>query len=293
LRVPDLVAEGFTFLESPRWRDGRLFASDFYSGRVLSFREDGAVEEICRLQGQPSGLGVTSDGSLLIVSMLDRKLMRFDGVRLEVYADLGGLTGYPCNDMILTPEGTAIVGHFGYAPTPDSPIETGGLFTVDQTGTVRESVEGLFFPNGMSFAGDILLVAETFASRISAFDIGAEGRLSPRPPWATFSKRAPTTIGDALRMGEILPDGMTVDVEGAAWIADAGGRGALRVAAGGEILDRIETPGFTVYAIALGGSDGRTAFLCAAPPLFTHDPTRERKSVLMTCRVDIPGAGQP
>ena len=86
---------------------------------------------------------------------------------------------------------------------------------------------------------------------------------------------------------------MALDAEGMLWVADAKGRGASRVRQGGEVVDYVDTGDLSVYAVALGGADRRTLYLCCAPPHRTFDPSASRSSVLLACQVRVPGAGTP
>jgi sugar lactone lactonase YvrE len=149
----------------------------------------------------------------------------------------------------------------------------------------------LVFPNGMARSPDgrTLIVAETFAGRLSAFDMGEDGSLTGHRVWVDFAGHDFATVAQALASGVPLPDGITVDAEGAVWLADVSGTGAIRVAPGGKILDRVATPGLTVFAVELGGEDLRTLYLCAAPHFQTHDPVAEKRGVLLATQVDVPG----
>jgi sugar lactone lactonase YvrE len=286
------LASGFSFLECPRWRAGRLYVSDFYTGRVLAFDIDGRHERICEVSGQPSGLGFLPDGSLLVVSMIDRCVLRWRAGRLERYADVSSLAPFHANDMLVDEEGGAYVGNFGWDLTQAPTIRATTLARIDPRGTVTAAAEDVVFPNGMVLAdgGRTLLIAETFAARITAFDRDSAGLLSNRRVWASLAPDAFTTVSAAIDSGAALPDGMAIDAEGAVWIGDAGGRAALRVAQGGAILDRVAIGDLTPYAVALGGPDGRTLFMCASPPLFTADPSVEHRSTLMSCTVAVPAA---
>ncbi len=112
------LLDGLTFPEGPRWRDGRLWFSDFYTHRVLAADLKGHIETIAEIPQQPSGLGWSPDGSLLIVSMLDRRLLRLEDGKLVVVADLAALASGPCNDMVVDAMGRAYVGNFGEPPDP-------------------------------------------------------------------------------------------------------------------------------------------------------------------------------
>ena len=108
------LLDGLTFGEGPRWRDDRLYFSDFYIHQVRTVDESGRTETIVEVPGQPSGLGWRPDGTMLIVSMTDRRLMRFTGGKLGVEAELGGIATGLCNDMIVDAHGRAYVGNFGF-----------------------------------------------------------------------------------------------------------------------------------------------------------------------------------
>jgi sugar lactone lactonase YvrE len=291
-----VLAQGLSFLEGPRWRDGRLYVSDFYTHRVLSFEESDGMRELCVVPGQPSGLGFSPEGRLLVVSMLDRRLLRLEGSELVAVADLSNLAGGPCNDMVVDRAGRAYVGNFGWDANPDAPIRATVLIRVEPDGSAAVAADELVFPNGtvISPNGKTLLVAETFASRISAFDLAGDGSLTNRRVWASFGPGSVGgTVASAVASGLPLPDGLAHDAEGAVWMGDAAGSGALRVATGGEILDSVPTGELAVFAVALGGDDRRTLYMCASPPLLQNDPSVDHRAQLLACRVDVPGAGLP
>jgi sugar lactone lactonase YvrE len=150
------VADGFHFLEAPRWRDGRLWFSDFYSYQVLSIREDGSDRRVeAEVPGQPAGLGWLPDGRLLVVSMRDRRLLRRepDG-SLAVHGDLGGYATGHTNDMVVDTQGRAYVGNFGFDLMAGDPLEPTALHRVDPDGTVTPVAEDLWFPNGCVITGE-------------------------------------------------------------------------------------------------------------------------------------------
>jgi sugar lactone lactonase YvrE len=292
--LPERVADGFSFLEGPRWHEGKLYVSDFYTHRVLVFDEDGSYTTLCEVPGRPSGLGFAPDDSLLIVSMTDHKLLRLAGGSLSTVADLSALAPGHCNDLLVDSAGRSYVGNFGWDAAADPTVQPTVLLLVGPDGTVDVAASDLVFPNGavLTEDGRTMLLSETFASRISAFDVDADGALSNRRTWAAFGNPG-RTIPDTIASGLPLPDGMALDAEGAVWIGHAAGRGPLRIAEGGEILDEIGTDELSVYAVALGGSDRRTLFMCASPPLLETDPSTDHRAALYRCRVDVPGAGLP
>jgi sugar lactone lactonase YvrE len=293
-RALSIVAADFSFLEAPRWHDGELWFSDFYTHRVHALDRHGQVRTVCVVAGQPSGLGFTPAGQLLVVSMLDRRILRREHDALVEAADLSALAPYHCNDMLVDGQGRAYVGNFGWNTDRSDAVSSTALLLVQAGGRVAVAADDLVFPNGMvsTADGSELIVAETFASRISSFDVTQDGMLRNRRTWAQFAPHAHATIAEAVRSGSVLPDGLALDAEGAIWVGDAAGRGICRVAEGGTVLDVLETNDLAVYAAALGGHDRRTLFMCASPPL-PHNPKSEQRSVLLSCRVDVPGAGLP
>lgn len=285
------IAGGFHFLEGPRWHDGQLYFSDFAAGKVFVLKSNGRVEMICQAPNWVSGLGFTPGDELLVVAVQERKLLRCSGPGgLVEVADLSGVARHHCNDMLVDERGRAYIGNFGFDMNLD-PIRTADLVMVSPRGGVRVVARDLIFPNGMARTADgrTLIVAETFAARLTAFDILPDGSLTARRTWAALSDRSFATVSECLVSGAPLPDGIALDTEGALWIGDAGGRAALRVAPGGEILDRVPTPDLSVFAVALGGADLKTLYMCASPPLYSHDPRVEKKAVLLATRVDVPG----
>jgi sugar lactone lactonase YvrE len=288
------LADGFSFLESPRWRDGALYASDFFSHRVLRFDADGGAEEICEVPGQPSGLGWTPAGALLISSRLDRRLLRLEGDgSLALVADLGELAPWHTNDLIVDELGGAYVGNFGWDDTADPRIQPTVLIRVAPDGRAAVVATDLVFPNGMALSPDgrTLIVAETFAGRVSAFERAADGTLGARRAWADFAPGRYATIPELIASGSPLPDGIALDAEGALWMADAAGTAALRVADGGEVLERVESGDErAVYAVALGGDDGKTLFMCTSVAYGKGDPTASPTSRILTAQVDVAAA---
>lgn len=289
------VANGFHFLEAPRWRDGALYFSDFYLRQVFVLRPGDRLEAICTVPHMPSGIGFLPDGSMLIVSMSDRRLLRLHDGALADYADLSKHASFFCNDMLVDAQGRAYVGNFGCDPATDPNLRPTHLLLVTPQREVREAAANLQFPNGIVLSPDgrTMLVAETFACRISAFNVAADGTLHNRRVWASLSARVHATLPEAIASHDPLPDGMALDAQGAVWMGDAGGTAALRVAAGGQVIDRVDTGDLAVYAVALGGEDRRTLYMCAAPPLGTSRPDLTKDGVLLSCRIDVPGAGLP
>jgi sugar lactone lactonase YvrE len=292
---PKVVLEGFSYLECPRWHDGRLWVSDFYTERVVATDGRGGTEVVAEVPGQPSGLGFLPDGRLLVVSMRDHRLLvRDEQGQLTEHADLSDVVSGVLNDMVVDDRGRAWVGNFGFDLMGGAPLRYTTLTRVEPDGTVAVAAEDLGFPNGMVILpGGVLVVAETFAGRLTAFDIGEDGELSGRRVWAQFGETPQTDdVEAAVGLLEVAPDGICADAEGAIWVADAVHNRVLRVEEGGRILDEIDA-GTGVFACMLGGDDGRTLFLCAAPSFAEHERRPVREAQLLAVDVEVPHAGLP
>lgn len=246
-----VLLDGLTFPEGPRWHDGALWFSDFYSRRVIRLGCDGRAETIARVEGQPSGLGWLPDGRLLVVSMTDRRLLRLDPDGLVMVADLAALAPFNCNDMVVDDQGRAYVGNFGFDLANRQKAAATGLILVTGSGQARIVADQLMFPNGCVITDDgrTLVVAETFARRLTAFDIADDGGLHGRRIWASFA--------------EIAPDGICLDAEGAIWVASPLTLEVLRVEQGGGLVQRVAIDQAPL-ACALGGEDGATLFILSA-----------------------------
>lgn len=215
--------------------------------------------------------------------MLDQSLLRLHGSVLRRVADLSRWAGGVANDMIVDRLGRAYVGNVGdrsagfVTPTV--------LVRVDPEGTVTPAADGLYAPNGavLAVGESVLIIAETEAHRLTAYDVAPDGGLGHRRPWAVLGSDGGTGK-------PVEPDGLALDADGAIWVGDANGHGVLRVGAGGQVLDAIDTGDLSVYAVALGGDDGHTLYLCAAPPGHAFDPQRRALGVLMSVQVAVPAA---
>ncbi len=281
-RTTTVILDRLAFPEGPRWHDGRLWFSDQHDKRVVAMTVDGTAETIIEVPQQASGLGWLPDGRLLVVSMLDRTVMRLepDGA-FVVHADLSGLAPGPCNDMVVDASGRAYVGNFGFDMYGGEGARLTCVIAVEPDGTASVVADEVAFPNGSIITDDgaTLLVGESMASRISAWDIAADGTLSNRRVWAQLDK---TTV-----------DGMCLDAEGAIWAACPYTGRVLRLREGGEIVDEVTGTHPGAFACMLGGDDRRTLYLCTAS---THVPDEARVAHggrIEAVVVDVPGAGLP
>ena len=272
----DVVIEGLSFPEAPRWHAGHLWFSDFYTHSVHRADESGRLTTLAEVTGRPSGLGFTADGGVLIVSMLDKKLLKLLGGTLSEVADLSRHAGGPCNYMFVTADGRAYVGNFGFDRHNGEPPRLARLIRVDPDGSVSQEADELSFPNGMAITPDrrFLLVAETYAGRISSFRFGDGGRLADRRSFA--------------ELADFEPDGICVDVEGAVWAADVKGHRVIRVLDGGRIDRTISTGERIPLACVLGGQDLRTLFVCTNTG-FGPKMAAKRDGKIEIVRVDVAG----
>ena len=286
-----VLAEGIYFGEGPRWHEGRLWFSDFYAHAVKSVSLSGELRTEFQIDDQPSGLGWMPDGSMLVVSMTKRQVLRRsrDG-RMSVHADLKDIAGFHCNDMVVDAVGRAYVGNFGFdldaaltargveAVLADHP--TAKLALVSPSGKVSVAASEMHFPNGSVITpdGKVLIVGETLSAMLTAFDIGAEGVLSNRRVWASTSPR--------------VPDGIALDAKGNIWIANPIAPECALIAPGGKVLEVIDT-GQPCYACMLGGDDGRTLFMLTAETSIGHEAAKAPKGKLLVATVDAAGAGRP
>lgn len=281
----EVLLGGGTFFEAPRWHGGRWWVSDFYRHVVLSVEPDGRdVREEVVVDAQPSGLGWAPDGSLLVVSMLDQRVLRrpSGSGALEIVAELGQIAGGPCNDMVVDSVGRAWVGNFGFDHFNDGEFAPASLARVDPDGSVSVAAEELAFPNGMVIADDgcTLLVGETFASRYTAFRIAEDGTLVDRRTWA--------------ELPGVFPDGCSLDAEGRVWVADAFGGCCLLVEEGGKTVERVAAPpGLHVFACMLGGPMGTTLLMCCSPDSDMHKRTGTNEAVLAITEVEVARDGLP
>lgn len=282
---------GGRFFESPRWYDGRWWVSDMFGDEVLSISPDGQVVDRVAVPGHPSGLGWLPDGQLLVVLMEQRVVLRAGSTGvLDVHADLGHVGAGPANDMLVGADGRAWVGSLGFdMGAGETPVTT-DLAVVHPDGTVASAAPGLLTPNGAVLLSDgvTFVVAETFASRLTSFRVADDGTLTDRAVWAQLAPPPPLDdLRTCLRNLRVAPDGIALDADDTVWVADAGGGGCVRIARGGAVLERVESPeGLQVFACALGGPSGRSLLLCCAPDAMEHRRLAATDAILVAVDVE-------
>jgi sugar lactone lactonase YvrE len=247
---PRVILTDIVLGESPRWHDGRIWFCDWGTGEVVVVDAEGAREVVARTQGMPFCIDWLPDGRLLVITGPQRQILRQDDT-LRMHADLSRVGGaFPWNDIAVDGRGFAYVNNIGYQ-FPGGEPAPGLIAVATPDGTVRQVAGDVQFPNGMAVTADdsTLIVAESHASRLTAFDIGPDGDLTNRRVWAALDNAA--------------PDGICIDAEGAVWYADVPNRACVRVREGGEVVQTVhlDRGGF---ACALSDGDHPTLYVTAA-----------------------------
>jgi sugar lactone lactonase YvrE len=279
----EVVLTGIVFGEQPRWHDGRLWFSDWGPGDVVAVDREGRSEIVVHVGSFPCCADWLPDGRLLVVSNKHHALLvqEEDG-SLRVYGDLAAAsTPAAGNELVVDGRGNAYVNGGGFNLAAGEPYAPGVITLVTPDGESRVVADDLAFPNGMLVAGDneTLIVAESYAKRLTAFDVDADGGLSNRRVWAD--------------LGDGVPDGICLDADGAVWYGDVPNRRCVRVREGGEVLQTIQLDR-GCFACALGGPDRRTLFMLATvwdgpAGMFTEPHTGR----LLSTDAPSPGIGFP
>src|SRR5262245_22807978 len=250
-----VLLDGLGMGESPRWHDGRLWFSNWGTDEIVAVDLE-VNTEVMGPGGGGSGWAANwlPDGRTLVTGA-ELTRVEPDGSRVR-HADLSHISAHGWGEMTVDGRGNVYVNsiNFDFADFNDvmtSGATPGKIALVSPEGDAREVAGDLAFPNGMVVTpdNDTLIVAESFARRLIAFEVAADGSLSNRRVWA-----------------DVTGDGICCDAEGAVWCSDVAPDGEAvchRVREGGEVLDRIELDR-PCYACMLGGEDGRTLFMIVA-----------------------------
>jgi sugar lactone lactonase YvrE len=251
---PKVLLDGLVIGESPRWHDDRLWFAHWGTGQIVAARLDGTSEVVAE---GPPGLGWSidwlRDGRLLVTGEVLTR--REPGGSMVPHADLSGIANHGWNEIVVDGRGNIYVNGMGFRFGAEE-FRPGIIALVTPDGSARQVADGIAFPNGMVVTSDgsTLIISESFAGKLTAFDIAEDGSLSNRREWAAG----------------VGPDGICIDAEGAIWTG-SGGAGCVRVREGGEILDRVELD-LMPFACMLGGPDGSTLFIVAADWHMGEDP---------------------
>lgn len=274
-----VLLTGLAMGESPRWHGDRLWFSDFGAQEVRTVELNGKSELV--LKFPTLGINWLLNGQLLLMSMFQGLLLRqeADG-SLATYADLTAISTKPWNELVVDGRGNAYVNNIGFN-FPGGEFAPGIIAVVTPDGRARQVADGLAFPNGMVVTPDnaTLIVAESYASRLTAFDIVPDGSLTNRRGWAEIEKSA--------------PDGICLDAENAIWYADVPNKRCVRVREGGAVLQTIDVDR-GCFACMLGAADRRTLFIAAADWRGPSNMTGgSRNGQLLTAQAPAPGVGWP
>lgn len=276
---PQVLLSGLAYLESPRWHEDRLWFAHWGTGEIVAVGLDGASEVVGRgPEGFGWSIGWLPDGRLLVTG--EGLLRREPDGSMVPHADLTALAE-DWNELVVDGRGNIYVnGRCDFDPEGDPP---GIIALVTPDGAVRQVAEAIAFPNGMVVTpdGETLIVAESFAGRLTAFDIAADGSLANRRVWADLPGAA--------------PDGICLDADGAVWYADVPNQRCVRVAEGGEVQQSVEIDR-GAFACMLGGPDRQTLFILAARwggLEEVGETLAARTGQVLTVRAPAPRAGRP
>ena len=280
---PTVLLSGLGIPESPRWHEGRLWFCNWIDRQVVAVGMDGAAEVILARDPASHSMGYSIDwlpyGKLLTTG---DKIQR-----QEPDGSMVTLAEQHANEIVVDGRGNAYINGADFDFVGGGAPKPGYIKLLTPGGELRQVAGDIQFPNGMVITPDnrTLIISESFAGRLTAFDIEPDGGLSGRRVFAAG----------------LGPDGITMDAEGAVW-AGSGGFGVARVAEGGEVLQRVELPESRApFAVMLGGPDRRTLFILTAEwhPADGHVANLDRLTngprtgQILTLPVEVPGAGRP
>jgi sugar lactone lactonase YvrE len=272
---------GLAMGESARWHDGRFWCSDWVAGEVLAIEANGTVTVVARSSSFPFCFDWDPDGAMFVTAStgLERLDIASDVTgRLVPFVDLTSLIDHGWNEVIVDHRGNAYVNSPNFDMSAGFDFEVGSrsgvVALVTPDGRSRLVADEVSFPNGMAITRDgaTLVVGESFASRLGAWDIEPDGSLSNRRVWAPLEHGV---------------DGICVDAEGAVWCSTQ--QGCVRVLEGGEVTHELPHEQFG-FSCALGGPDGRTLFMIAADwQGYENIGKGPRTGRVYTTTVDVPG----
>ena len=249
--VARVLLQGLALGESPRWHDGRLWFANWGTREIVAVDLSGKSEVVAHAPVDiPYSIDWLPDGRLLVVAQTRVLRVEPDG-SLVTHADLSGIDHRGFNELVVDGRGNAYVDGGGFDLMAGEPFAPGFVVLVRPDGTSTQVADDIAFGNGMAVTPDnsTLIVAESYARQLTAFDIDSDGGLSNRRVWAS--------------LGEDPPDGICIDAEGAVWYATVPGRRCVRVREGGEVLATVDVDR-GCFACMLGGPAGTTLFVLTA-----------------------------
>jgi sugar lactone lactonase YvrE len=277
VEVPEVLMEGIGLGESPRWHESRLWFADWLAQEVIALDPEGRSEVIATVRAIPFSIDWLPDGPMLVTAGQQLLRMEPDG-SLVTHVDLRGLSDYGWNEIVVDGRANTYVNNIEFDLMGGEDPKPGIIALVTPGGTARRVAGDLAFPNGMVVTpdGSVLIVAESYEGRLTAFDIDEDGGLSGRRVWADLGEGG---------------DGICMDAEGAVWSPKF--NSCVRVREGGEVLEKIELDRFC-FACMLGGEDSRTLFMNVANWTGTEGVGKgPRTGRVLTVEAPAPHAGFP
>ncbi|WP_020388914.1 SMP-30/gluconolactonase/LRE family protein [Kribbella catacumbae] len=278
---PKVLLAGLGIPESPRWHDGRLWFCNWIDRQIVAVDLDGTTEVVPAPVEPLMGWSIDwlPDGRLLTTG--DKLRRQEPDGSVVIHADQGG------NEIVVDGRGNTYFNGADFDFAGGEAPKPGYIKLVTPDGRLRQVADDIQFPNGMVITPDdrTLIISESFAGRLTAFDLEPDGGLSNRRVFAEG----------------LGPDGICLDAEGAVWVS-AGDSSIVRVVEGGEVLQRVElAENQAPFALALGGPDRRTLFILTAEwrpsDSITDNLDRlingPRTGAVLSLPVSVPGAGRP
>lgn len=277
------LSDDLIFGEGPRWRNGKLWFSDIKGEQVKTIDMDGNVEVVLDDIGdRPSGLGWLPDGTMVMVSMENNKVMKVNGKQLTEFADTSHISRPFLNDMVVDMYGHIFVSNVGFDYEAGDEIVSTAVIQIDLDGSVHRAAENVWAPNGMAITADgkTLVVGQSTTNELAGFSLAEDGSLSNHHVYATMPEGA-------------MADGMCLDAEGAAWVASPITNEFIRVTPASEVTHRVSTGERYAIACMLGGNDRKTLFCMTSAGFSLSMAAEELQGQIEVMQVDVPGAGWP
>lgn len=273
----EMLVDQLIFAEGLRWHQKALWFSDMWDHKVIRLDSSNKCDTMAQVPNRPSGLGFFKDGTPIVVSMTDRCIYTIKDGSLLSFADLSQIVKGDANDMLVTPDDCIYVGNFGYDLFGGAEFATTNLILVDGDKNIRAVAEDLTFPNGMALIdnGATLVVAETWANRLTAFTRLSDGSLTNRRVFA--------------ELGQRTPDGICADREDGIWISSFETGEFVRILEGGQVTDVVNVPGKKAVACALGGTDGKQLYCSTYAGAIEDMHTGKRLGAIEVASVSVAG----
>ena len=259
------IATDLKFTESPRYREGFLYISDMIGKMIWKIDvEKKTKEPWLQVPEQPNGTGFLSDGTFIIGSMFDGKLMAVRDMnkpKMELYKDLNPLMKGYCGDMVIDAQDNIYIDDVGARLHHGESFKPGRVIMVRPDKEMFSVCENIAFANGICIdsSASKLFLAESHDCCVTLFDIKPDGKLTNRRTWLNnFDVIQFDIAGDGVETPKT--DGMTIDAEDAIWVSFFASGAFLRITQDGLITHRINVDGEATTCM-LGGKDGKDLFI--------------------------------